>query len=282
VRIDAHQHFWRYHPAEFGWIGEGMEALQRDFLPAELKREIGAAGIDGVVSVQAQQSLDETLWLLELAAANDFIKGVVGWVPLASAQVRRDLELLAANPKLKGVRHVLQGEPEESWLHNEHFNAGIDALKEFGLVYDLLIFERQLPAAIKFVDRHPSQIFVLDHLGKPRVKDGFLEPWNRNIRELAKRENVICKISGLVTEADWLAWTEVQLQPYVETVLEAFGSSRVMFGSDWPVCRVASDYSRWVNAVERLAGKLSLIERTQILGETASEVYRLKAHMWFS
>ena len=274
MRIDAHQHFWKYQPTEFDWIGEGMEAIRRDFLPADLQREISAAGIDGVVSMQARQSLDETRWLLELAAMNDFIKGVVGWLPLASPQVRRDMEIFAANPKLKGIRHVLQDEGDESWLHNPNFNAGIDELKEFGLVYDLLIFERQLPAAIKFVDRHSSQIFVLDHLGKPRVKDGLLEPWNRNIRELAKRENVCCKISGLVTEADWSAWTEVQLQPYVETVLEAFGSSRVMFGSDWPVCRVACDYSRWVDAVERLTGKLSLAERTQILGGTASEVYR--------
>ncbi len=251
-----------------------MEAIQRDFLPADLQREISAAGIDGVVSVQARQSLDETRWLLELAATNDFIKGVVGWLPLASPQVRRDLESLATHPKLKGVRHVLQGEADESWLHHAHFNAGIDALKEFGLAYDLLIFERQLPAAMKFVDRHPSQIFVLDHLGKPRVKDGLLEPWNRNIRELAKRENVCCKISGLATEADWSAWTEVQLQPYVETVLEAFGSSRVLFGSDWPVCRLACSYTRWVETLARLTDNLSVVERAHLFGETAGSVYR--------
>jgi len=274
VKLDAHQHFWRYNPVEFDWIGDGMEALQRDFLPAELQREIGAAGIDGVVSVQARQSLDETEWLLELAATNDFIKGVVGWLPLASPQVRRDLENLAANPKLKGVRHVLQGEVDGSWLYNPNFNAGIDALKNFGLVYDLLVFERQLPAAIKFVDRHPSQTFVLDHLGKPRIKEGHFEPWNKNVRALAKRENVWCKISGLVTAADWSAWTEAQLRPYFETVLEAFGPGRVMFGSDWPVCCVAGQYSQWVDTAERLAGKLSVFEQAQLLGETAGKVYR--------
>ena len=256
-------------------MGGEMKAIQRDFLPVDLRREISATGIDGTVAVQARQSLDETRWLLELAATNDFIKGVVGWLPLSSPQARRDMEGLAANLKLKGVRNVLQGEADELWLRNAQFNAGMDALTEFGLVYELLVFERQLQAAITFVDQHPSQIFVLDHLGKPRVKEGQLEPWKRHICELAKRENVCCKISGLVTEADWSAWREAQLRPYVETVLEAFGSSRVMFGSDWPVCRLACNYSRWGETVERLTDFLSVVERARLWGGNASRVYRL-------
>ena len=256
-------------------MGAGMEVIQRDFLPADLQREIKAAGIDGVVSVQARQSLAETRWLLELAAANDFIRGVVGWFPLASPRVRRDLEIQAAHPKLKGVRLVLQGEADGLWLHDAGFNEGMGALREFGLVYDLLIHEGQLPAAIQLVDRHPAQLFVLDHLGKPGVKEGRFEPWSRNVSELAKRENVYCKISGLVTEADWAAWTDAELQPYVAKVFEVFGPARVMFGSDWPVCRVACQYARWVETAGRLTAGLSAGERAGFWGGVASRVYGL-------
>ena len=213
MKIDSHHHFWKYNPVEYDWISDEMKVIRRDFLPSDLRRESNLAGVDGVISVQARQTVEETKWLLKLAAANDFIKGVVGWLPLVSKTLTQDLEQFAAHQKLKGLRHVLQGEPDESYLLNPDFNAGIRAIKPFNLVYDLLFFERQLPAAIQFVDRHPSQLFVLDHIAKPRIKDGLQEPWNKNIRELARRENVYCKISGMVTEADWSAWTEAQLQP---------------------------------------------------------------------
>ena len=275
MKIDAHHHFWKYSVAEYPWIGERMKHLQRDFLPEHLKLETGAAGIDGVVSVQARQTVAETAWLLDLAAANDFIRGVVGWVPLVSPQVGDDLARFAGNQKLKAVRHVLQDEPDDRHMLRPDFNAGIRALRESGLRYDILIFARHLPAAIEFVDRHPEQIFILDHLAKPGIATGALSPWRENIRALAKRANVYCKISGMVTEADWQAWTEAQLQPYLDTVLDAFGPSRLMFGSDWPVCLAACDYARWHRIVSGFIQNLSTDEQARIMGGTAVEAYGL-------
>ena len=274
MRIDSHHHFWKYDPVEYGWIGPDMRGLQRDFLLADLEKETASAGIDGVVSVQARQTVEETAWLLEVAGGSDLVKGVVGWVPLISPTVEADLERFAAHGKLKGVRHVLQGEPDDYMLH-EDFNAGIRALKASGLVYDILIFERQLPPSITLVDRHPAQTFVLDHVAKPRIKDGLFEPWNQNIRVLARRPNVYCKLSGMVTEADWSGWSDEQLRPYVDTVLEAFGPARLMFGSDWPVCLVASTYPGWRETVASLTEQLSTDERARLFGGTAMEAYSL-------
>lgn len=275
MRIDSHHHFWKYDPAQYGWISDEMAAIRRDFLPADLEAEIRAAGVDGVVSVQARQSVEETAWLLDLAEANDFIRGVVGWAPLISPRVREDIARFAPNPKLKAVRHVLQGESDENYMLRADFNRGIDALRELNLVYDILIYERHLPQTIRFVDMHRGQVFVLDHVAKPRIRDNILAPWDRNIRELARRPNVYCKLSGLVTEADFRTWTEEQLRPYMEVVLEAFGPSRVMFGSDWPVCRVAVQYVRWHRIVAEFVSGLSPAEQDRVLGGTAVEAYRL-------
>lgn len=275
MKIDSHQHFWKYDPVEYGWIDDAMRAIRRDFLPGHLRAEIAAAGVDGVVSVQARQSLAETQWLLDLAAENDFIKGVAGWVELVSPNVGAELERFAANPKLKSVRHVVQGEPDADFILRDDFNHGIRELQKFSLAYDILIFERHLPQTIRFVDAHPNQVFVLDHVAKPRIKDGVLEPWNNNIRELARRPNVYCKISGMVTEADYKTWTEAQLRPYFEAVLGAFGPKRLMFGSDWPVCLVACDYVSWHKLVSGWISKLSPGEQARILGGTAIEAYRL-------
>jgi L-fuconolactonase len=275
VTIDSHQHFWKFVPAEYSWISDSMSVLRADYLPADLEREIERVGIDGVVSVQARQSLAETEWLLDLADQYDFIKGVVAWLPLAAPDVRVHLEKLAHRPKLKGVRHVVQDEPDERFLLREDFNAGIGTLAHYGFVYDILVYERHLPAAIEFVDRHPNQCFVLDHLAKPRVKEGVLEPWRTDIRRLAEREHVFCKLSGLVTEADWLGWTEEQLSAYLETVLDAFGPRRVMFGSDWPVCLLATAYAKWHDVVDRFCKNLSYDERASVFGVTAVEAYGL-------
>ena len=275
MRIDSHHHFWKYDPVEYGWIDHDMRAIRRDFLPADLAVAIGAAGLDGVISVQARQSVEETAALLEFARANEFIKGVVGWVPLVSPGVEDDLAAFAAEPKLRGVRHVLQAEADDFYMLRDDFNAGIRALKCFGLAYDILIFARHLPQTVTFVDRHPGQVFVLDHVGKPDIKAGLFEPWNTDIRELAKRENVCCKLSGMVTEAAWSEWTPAQLRPYVETVLEAFGPARTMFGSDWPVCLVASTYERWHETVQGFVAPLSPDEQAQVFGETARRVYQL-------
>jgi L-fuconolactonase len=275
MKIDAHQHFWNYSATEYGWINEQMEAIRRDFLPIDLRKEICQVGVDSVISVQARQTLQETRWLLDLAAQNDFIKGVVGWVPLTEPTVRDELDRLRENPLLRAVRHVVQDEPD-GYLLRKDFNAGISVLRETGLAYDLLIYERQLPEATRFVDQHPQQVFVLDHLAKPQIKENVVDPWRQRIRELARRENVYCKVSGLVTEAHFSAWTEEQLFPYLETALEAFGPSRLMFGTDWPVCLLACPYQRWYEVVSRFAS-LSPDEQASLFGNTAARAYGLVA-----
>ena len=275
MKIDSHQHFWNYNPVEHDWIGEPMKVIRRNFLPEHLRPEIASAGVDGVVSVQARQNLDETQWLLDLAGQHEFIKGVVGWIELTSSEVGAQLEHFTAIPKFKGVRHVVQSEPDEDFLLREDFNRGVHKLKQFDLAYDILIFERHLPRTIQFVDRHADQVFVLDHIAKPRIKENLFEPWKQNIRELANRPNVYCKASGMVTEADYESWTEPELRRYFDTVLEAFGPQRLMFGSDWPVCLVACGYARWHKLVSNWTSELSASERERILGGTAIEAYKL-------
>jgi L-fuconolactonase len=275
VKIDAHHHFWHYSPEEYGWIDDAMGAIRRDFLPADLAATLKPEHVDGVVSVQARQTVEETRWLLSLARENSFVKGVVGWVPLAEDAVGDLLDELLAEPRLKGVRHVVQGEPNPKFLEGAAFNAGVCEVTSRGLVYDLLIFARQLPPAIDFVDRHPGQIFVLDHIAKPVVQGLPDSIWTRNLRDLAHRENVYCKFSGVVTEVPGWQWTPELLRPYFDVVMEAFGPSRLMFGSDWPVCLVATEYARWVDFVEKSAAPLSASERMRLLGGTAVEAYKL-------
>lgn len=275
TRIDAHHHFWRYDPVEYAWISEGMQAIRRDFGPEHLWAEFKAAGISGAISVQARQTLEETWQLLTYAEENEFIYGVVGWVPLTAPDLEKTLTSIAAHPKLRAVRHILQDEPDPYYILREDFNHGISSLRPFHLTYDILIFERHLPQTIEFVDRHPNQVFVVDHLAKPRVKDNLLSPWQEHIRKLAERPHVYCKISGLATEADYQHWREEQLRPYFDTVLEAFGPSRLMFGSDWPVCLLAVTYGNWIDIVDRAVGKLSSSEQERIWSGTAREAYRL-------
>ncbi len=275
MRIDSHHHFWKYQREEYGWLDESMKAIRRDFLPAQLKSEIEAARIDGVVSVQVRQTVEETTWLLELAGANPFIRGVVGWAPLLDRKVADVLEPLAGNPKLRSLRHIIQGEPDDNFILRGDFNVGITVLSHFNLAYDILIYERHLPQTIRFVDLHPNQTFILDHIAKPRIKDREISPWHENITELAKRGNVYCKLSGMVTEADHQHWTPSDLDPYFDTAIEAFGPERLMFGSDWPVCLVATSYSAWFNLVAKKIARLSSHERARILGDTALEAYGL-------
>ena len=275
MKIDTHHHFWKYSEQEYGWISDQMTPIRRDFTPADLKREILAAGVDGVVSVQARQTIEETRVLLDWARQHDFIRGVVGWVPLISKSVRDDIAKFAGREELKGVRHVLQDEPDDRYMLRADFNEGIAALNESGLVYDILIFERHLPQTLQLVDRHPNQVFVLDHIAKPRIKDGYLAPWQSNIVQLAHRPNVYCKISGMATEASHLDWTEEELQPYLDTVFSAFGVKRLMFGSDWPVCLLAVSYRRWFEVVERYVSRLSRDEQDRFWSGTAVEAYKL-------
>lgn len=274
--IDSHNHFWKYTPPEYGWIDESMSVIRRDFLPGDLRESLESAKVDGCIAVQARQSLDETHWLQGLASENAFIRGVVGWVPLISDHVKRELESVGSDPKLRGVRHVLQDEADEHFMHRDDFNHGISVLKEFGLAFDLLVFERQLPTVLRLVDRHPEQIFILDHIGKPKIKANEREPWTKHIQELSKRPNVYCKVSGLVTEADWQSWTPPALRDYFKIVLEAFGIGRVMAGSDWPVCLLACGYKRWWDILRQWVSDLPEAEQAQFLGENAIKAYGLK------
>ena len=274
MKIDAHHHLWKYSAAEYGWISPEMRVIRRDFLPRDLEPLMHHFDIEGTVAVQARQTLEETDWLLGLADQHKLIRGVVGWVPLADgARVKQNLERLAARPKLRGVRHVVQDEPDPGFILRPDFNEGVKALREFKLRYDILIFERHLPAAIEFVDRHPDQTFILDHIAKPRIKDRMLSPWDRNMRELSRRQNVYCKLSGMVTEADPRHWTPAGLQPYIDVALDAFGPKRLMYGSDWPVMLLAGDYAHWYRTVRAAIGKLSKNEQERILGGTAAEAY---------
>jgi L-fuconolactonase len=252
-----------------------MIALQRDFLPSDLTTEMRAAGVDGAIAVQARQTLEETRWLLEMAEQNDVISGVVGWAPIASERFAESLEEFRDRSKLKGLRHVVQAEPDDYYLLREDFNRGISGLHETGLVYEVLIYARHLPQAIEFVDRHPNQAFVLDHIAKPRIRDGVLEPWSARMRELAKRENVSCKVSGVVTEADWKGWTLEGIRPYLDVVAEEFGPQRMMVGSDWPVCLVASGYARWFGVLEEYFAGFSTQDREAVFGGNAVRVYGL-------
>jgi len=277
VRIDAHQHFWKYSREEYPWIGAGMERLARDHLPADLAPLARAAGIGGSVAVQARQSLAETRWLLELAEADPFVVGVVGWVDLRSPAVGEELAALAGRPKLVGVRHVVQDEPDPRFLLGEAFVRGLEQLHQHGLAYDLLLYPPQLPAAVELAGRLPGQPFVLDHLAKPRVKTGEIEPWRRDVEALARRQNVCCKVSGLVTEAAWRRWRRADFTPYLEVVLAAFGPGRLLFGSDWPVCLLSGDYPDVVGIAEDFFSLLSAAEREAVFGGNAARFYGLAA-----
>ncbi|MGA1994579.1 MAG: amidohydrolase family protein [Bryobacteraceae bacterium] len=275
LKIDAHHHLWQFNDRDYGWMSPEMTVLRRDFLVPELQAVLQASGIGGTVAVQARQTVEETRWLLGLRREAAMIRGVVGWVPLADPDLRRYLDEFAGDPGLKGVRHVLHDEPDDLFMLREDFNRGISLLREYALVYDLLVFDRHLPQTIELVDRHPSQVFVLDHIAKPRIRERSFSPWREQMLELAKRENVCCKLSGMATEADWGGWTYGDLEPYFDVVLEAFGPRRLMFGSDWPVLLLAAPYQAWVGAVSRELETLSAEEQDRIWRGTASAAYRL-------
>jgi L-fuconolactonase len=277
MRIDAHQHFWRYDPAQYGWIDDAMAVLRRDHLPAEAQREMTRAGIDACVAVQARQTLEETRWLLALADAHPFIAGVVGWIDLQSPGVRTQLEEFADRPRLVGVRHIVQSEPDDRFMLRPAFCAGLALLEEFGLAYDILVYSRHLPVAAELADRFPSQRFVLDHLGKPDMRGGAIDAWVRDVRRLADRPNVWAKVSGLVTEADWTRWAPAMLRPYLDVAFDCFGAERLMIGSDWPVCTVAGDYARTMNVVMDYVADRPARERDAVLGGTARRFWNLVA-----
>lgn len=275
MTIDAHHHLWKYNDRDYVWMSDAMTVLRRNFLIPELEHVIRESGVEGTIAVQARQTTEETAWLLDLAARHPFILGVVGWVPLASPDARRYLEHFVKQPKLKAVRHVLHDEPDDFYMLRDDFNLGVGALQHYRLAYDILIFERHLPQTLAFVDRHPRQIFVVDHIAKPRIRDGVFSPWRERMKDLAKRENVYCKISGMATEAEWKTWTPDILRPYFDVVLSAFGPKRLMFGSDWPVLTLAGDYKTWMNTFRSFIGQLSPDEQESICQGTAIEAYQI-------
>jgi L-fuconolactonase len=275
MKIDSHQHFWKYDPRSYAWIDESMSILQQDFLPERLAPLLLKAGFHGSVAVQASTTVSETRFYLELARANPFIRGVVGWVNLCASDVSAVLADLSADSKLVGIRHVVQGEADD-FMGRADFRRGIAALAPFGLAYDILVYARQLPAAVDLARAFPEQRFVLDHIGKPPIKSGVIDPWRAHIRELASLPNVFCKLSGMVTEADWKRWTPAQLAPYFDVALDAFGPRRCMVGSDWPVCELASAYERTVGLVSDFTAQLAADEQSAVLGDTASSFYRLR------
>jgi L-fuconolactonase len=276
MKIDSHQHYWHFNTADYGWIGENMAAIKRDFLPADLLPELQSIGFDGSIAVQARQSLEETNWLLELANGNPFIKGVVGWVDLQAADVEMQLEKFRKHPKAVGVRHVIHDEADIDFMLQPNFIRGVNLLEMYQLTYDILIFEKHLPNTQKFVSSFSdNQLFVVDHIAKPLIKDEAISPWKEKISELAGYKNVYCKVSGMVTEADWKRWKPEDIKPYLDVVFESFGAERILIGSDWPVCLVAGKYQEVMAVVMDYISALSVSEKAMILGENAVRAYKL-------
>jgi L-fuconolactonase len=276
VVIDSHHHLWRFDQARLPWIGEGMPALRQDYGLAELETALAGTGVDRTVLVHAQQRVDETEWMLDLARQSPRIAGVVGWVPLVAPDLDETLTRLTADPRLRGVRHIVHDEPDDDYLLRDDVNRGVARLRRFGLVYDVLIFARHLPQAIAFVDRHPDQPFVVDHVAKPTIRAAAFDTrWAAGLRAIAERPHVTCKISGMITEVRDPSWTPAVLQPYVDVALKAFGPSRLMFGTDWPVCRLRGEYAEWLAAVRGFIARLSSDEQAAIMGGTAARIYGL-------
>ncbi|MEO6183229.1 MAG: amidohydrolase family protein [Verrucomicrobiota bacterium] len=276
MRLDSHQHFWKFNTTDYGWMKSDWP-IRRDFLPHDLQPLLQQHAFDGVIAVQARQTLEESRWLLKLADENSIIKGVVGWVDLRSETVAEQLAELARQPNFVGVRHVVQDEPDERFLLRPEFVRGLKELQQFKLTYDLLLFPHQLPSAIDLAQKLSEQKFVLDHMGKPAIRDGTLDGWREDIRELAKSPNVFCKISGLVTEADWGNWKPADFKPYLDTVFEAFGEDRVIYGSDWPVCLLAGDYEAVFSLINNYAQQLSPCAHSQLFGDNTATFYGIKS-----
>ena len=276
MRIDAHQHFWNYSAKEYAWIGKNARRIARDFLPPDLEQEFRKMDLDGSVAVQARQTIEESRWLLNLADHYPLMKGVVGWVDLRSPRVEEELGEFSKHRRFVGVRHVVQDEPDDRFMLDPDFLRGIGKLKQFKLAYDILIYPRQLAAAIELAKRFPEQTLVLDHIAKPSIKDRSISPWDKQIRELAKHPNLFCKISGMVTEAKWESWRAEDFGPYLDVVFEAFGADRIIYGSDWPVCLLSGSYEQVYTLTHDYVQKHAPGAEAKILGQNAVRAYRLK------
>ncbi|WP_396633902.1 amidohydrolase family protein [Maribacter sp. R86514] len=275
MTIDAHQHFWQYEPQKHAWIDDDMAVIRRDFMPRDLITELKVNEIDGCVAVQADQTIEETNFLIDLASENDFIKGVVGWVDFRASTIKKDLERFSNNTIVKGFRHVVQGEPDPNFLLSKPFLNGIKQLEQYGYTYDILIFPHQLGATLEFVKQFPNQKFMIDHIAKPYIKDGFYDGWATLMKEIASHENVYCKLSGMITEADYNNWKPNDIMRYLDLVLASFGADRCLFGSDWPVCLVAGSYGQVKELITNYITNFSTDEKARIMGNNAVEFYNL-------
>lgn len=273
--IDAHQHLWIYDPVRDSWIDESMQVLRKNFLPEDLSPVLNQNSINRTIAVQADQSENETNFLLELADKNEWISGVVGWVNLMAPDIEKKLEHFSSNKKLKGFRYIVQNEPDDNFILRENFQRGISLLKNYNFTYDILIYPHQLPAAIKLAERHPHQKFILDHIAKPYIKKNKTEPWASGIKELAMNQNVFCKISGLITEADHKNWKKTDIYPYLDIVFNAFGYDRLLFGSDWPVCLLAGSYKQVINLIEDYMRNDSEENKEKVFGKNAISFYNI-------
>jgi L-fuconolactonase len=276
MKIDTHQHFWKYNNHEYGWMSAAMDRLRTDYLPRDLVSLMTSAGIEGTVAVQARQTLEESRWLLKLAEENSFVRAVVGWVDLCSQDVSEQLEQLTQHGKFRGVRHVVHDEPDERFMLQQSFLDGIGELEKFGLTYDLLLFPEHLHVACQVVKRFPNQRFILDHIAKPPIRAKEIEGWANDLKQLAAFPNVWCKISGLVTEAQWDRWTREGFEPYIDVVLNAFGTHRLMIGSDWPVCTLAADYKSVIELAASYVCRLSKDEQRAIWEENPVTFYSMQ------
>ena len=275
MKIDAHQHFWKFDPQRDAWITDDMSVLRHDFFPENLQPLLQQHQFDGCVAVQADTSEKETEFLLNLAGQHAFIKGVVGWLDLCSETICARLDHFSKHEKLKGLRHIVQGEPDGFMLRQD-FQRGISALEKYNLTYDILIFPHQMEEALTLVETFPKQKFIVDHCAKPYIKDGKIKVWQEHIKQLSSFDNVACKVSGLTTEADWERWNKTTIKPYLDVVFNAFGSERTMFGSDWPVSLLAGDYAATVGLIEDYISDFSEAEQQQIMGLNAKNWYQLK------
>ena len=275
MKIDTHQHFWQFNPQRDTWINEEMSVLKHDFLPENLLPILKQHQFDGCVAVQADTSEKETTFLLQLAEDNDFIKGVVGWLDLCNDNIDERLNHFSKFKKLKGLRHVVQAEPDGFMLQKEFLHS-ISALKKYNLTYDILIYPKQLEDTIELVSKFPNQKFIVDHCAKPNIKEVEIAIWKKNIEKLSNFKNVACKISGLTTEANWNTWTENDIKPYLDVVFNTFGNKHLLFGSDWPVSLLAGNYTETIGLIENYIKQLSKAQQEQIMGLNAKDWYHLK------
>lgn len=275
MRVDSHQHFIKYKAEDYPWIDDRLAPLKRDFLPEHLKPLLDESQFDATVIVQARQSLEETEWILKIAEETEWVRGVVGWVDLCADDVGEQLQKYAQHPKFKGVRHQIHDEPDDRFMMGDRFLNGLQQTFDLGLTFDLLLFPRHLPIAVELVEYFPGQPFVLDHISKPDIKNGVMEPWKTDFSRLAQYENVYCKLSGMVTEADWHNWKQSDFVPYLEVAMEQFGPKRLMIGSDWPVCTVSRDYKSVMNIVIDFLKSYPEEVQKDILGRNCMRFYKL-------